>query len=159
MSRRFVIQRFSRDGGGEWEARMGSPSAPCADGGISQATAGGGDGAVVARDGSEGGERRLKWGGRWRNRLVREWGVRWWWIRVAWWGDLRIRQAKVVGTRWWWGLPKWWGCWLDRLARAGGARCWGRLLRGWLGLAMVVGGNDRGVQLLRTKRGRCWRIG
>ena len=24
----------------------------------------------------------------------------------------------------------------------GHTRCWGRLLRGWLGLAMVVGGND-----------------
>ena len=90
--------------------------------------------------------------------MVREWGTRWWWIRVVWWGDLRVHQAKVVGTRWWWGLPKWWGCWLDRSARAGGARCWGRLLRGWLGLAMVVGGNDRGVQLLRTKQGCCWRI-
>ena len=121
---------------------MGSPSAPCADGRISRATAGGGDGVVITRDGSEGGERRPKWGGHWRNRLVREWGARWWWIRVAWWGDLHVRQAKVVGTRWWWGLPKWWGCWLDRSARAGGARCWGRLLRGWLGLAMVVGGND-----------------
>ena len=55
---------------------MGSPSVPCADGGISRATAGGGDGAVVARDGSE-----------------------------------------------------------------------------------VVGGNDRGVRLLQTKRGCCWRIG
>ena len=74
--------------------------------------------------------------------MVREWGARWWWIRVAWWGDLHVCQAKVVGTRWWWG------CRLDRSARAGGARCWGRLLRGWLGLAMVVGGNDRGVRLL-----------
>ena len=74
--------------------------------------------------------------------MVREWGTRWWWIRVVWWGDLRVHQAKVVGTRWWWGLPKWWGCWLDCSARAGGVRCWGRLLRGWLRLAMVVGGND-----------------
>ena len=37
---------------------------------------------------------------------------------------------------------------VDCSARAGGARCWGRLLRGWLGLAMVVGRNDRGVRLL-----------
>ena len=111
--------------------------------------AGGEDGVVIAHDGSEGNERRLKWGGHWHNCLAREGGARWWWIGVAWWGDLCIHQAKVVGTRWWWGLPKWWGCWLDRLARAGGTRCWGRLLRGWLRLAMVVGGNNQGVQLLQ----------
>ena len=120
----------------------GSTSVPCADGRISWAMAGGEDGAVITCDGSEGGERRLKQGGRWHNHSAREGGARWWWIGVAWWGDLCIHQAKVVGTRWWWG------CWLDHSARAGGMRCWGRLLRGWLGLAMMVGGIDQGVQLL-----------
>ena len=85
--------------------------------------AGGGDGVVIAHDGSEGGERRLKWGGHWHNCSAREGGVRWWWIGVVWWGDLCVHQAKVVGIRWWCGLPKWWGCWLNHLARAGGVRC------------------------------------
>ena len=47
---------------------------------------------------------------------------------------------------------------LARSFSQGCARCWGRLLRGWLGLAMVVGGNDRGVWLLQTKQGCCWGI-
>ena len=79
---------------------MGSTSTPCADGGISQAMAGGRDRAAVTHDGSEGSERRLKWGGCWCNRSAREGGARWWWIGVAWWGDLRVHQAKVVGMRW-----------------------------------------------------------
>ena len=56
-------------------------------------------------------------------------------------GNWRVHQARLVGMKWWWGLSKRWGCWLDRLARVEGARCWGMLLRDWLGLAMVVGGN------------------
>ena len=39
-------------GGGKWEVWMGWMSMPC---GISQATAGGRDGAVVAHDGGKGG--------------------------------------------------------------------------------------------------------
>ena len=81
---------------------MGSMSTPCADGRINQAMAGGEDGVVVTCDGSEGSERRLKWGGHWCNCLARE----------------------------------------------EGAMYWGRLLRGWLGLAMVVGRNNQGVWLL-----------
>jgi hypothetical protein len=45
---------------GECKVRTGPASAPCADGGISRAMAGGGNEVAIARDGSEGGERELR---------------------------------------------------------------------------------------------------
>ena len=56
---------------------MGPANAPCADGQISRATAGGGGGAAVVRDGREGSMGRVKWGGCWCDRLTRVGGVRW----------------------------------------------------------------------------------
>ena len=61
----------------------GPASAPCVDGGISWAMGVGGDEGVVARDGGEGGVKRVTWGGRWCSRSAREGGARWWWIGVA----------------------------------------------------------------------------
>ena len=68
---------------GEYKVRTGSVSAPCADGGISQATEGGGDEGVVARDGGEGGMKRVTWGGCWHSHSSRIGGARWWWVGVA----------------------------------------------------------------------------
>ena len=68
---------------GEYKVRTGSVSAPCADGGISQATEGGGDEGHGDRAGSGGSKGRPKWVGHWRNRSAREGGARWWWIGVA----------------------------------------------------------------------------
>ena len=48
---------------GECEVQMGSASVPCADGRISQATAGGRDGAAIACDDGEGSMRGAKWEG------------------------------------------------------------------------------------------------
>ena len=63
--------------------RWGPVSVPCVDGRISRAMEGGRDKGVIARDGGEGGVKRVTWGGRWRSRSAREGGARWWWIGVA----------------------------------------------------------------------------
>ena len=65
------------------KCERGPASAPCVDGGISRAMEGGGDEGVVARDGGEGGMRRVTWGGCWCSHSAREGGARWWWIGVA----------------------------------------------------------------------------
>ena len=62
---------------------QGPASAPCVDGGISQAMEGGGDEGVVACDGQEGGVGTAKWGGDGRNCSSRIGGVRCWWVGVA----------------------------------------------------------------------------
>ena len=71
---------FSR---GEWEVWMGLMSTPYTNGGISQATAGGGDGAIIACDGGKGGMKRVMWGGCWCDRLTRVGGTRWWWVHLT----------------------------------------------------------------------------
>ena len=53
---------------------MGPVNMPCTDDRISQATAGGGDGAAVTHDGGEGGMRRAKWED-WCNHLAGVGGV------------------------------------------------------------------------------------
>ena len=62
---------------------MGSTSTPCANGGISQATAGGGDGAVIAHDSGKGGMRRVMWRGCWCDCLTRVGGTKWWWVHLT----------------------------------------------------------------------------
>ena len=73
---------------------------PCTDGGISQATAGGRDGAAVTHDGGEGGMRGAKWEG-WCDHLAGVGGVCKASMRVAnsmlFVGSL-IYFAKVVGV-------------------------------------------------------------
>ena len=51
--------------------------------GVSQATVGGGDEAVVARDDREGSVGMAKWGDCWCNNSTWVGGARWWWIGVA----------------------------------------------------------------------------
>ena len=61
---------------GKWEAQVGSKSTPCTNGGISWATARGGDEVSGDRDGSWGSVRWVKWGCHWHNCSAREGGMR-----------------------------------------------------------------------------------
>ena len=77
-----MAQRFSRGGDlmgfgkGKWEAWVGSKSTPCANGGISQATARGGDEVSGDHDGSWSSVRWVKWVCHWCNCSAREGGTR-----------------------------------------------------------------------------------
>ena len=77
-----MTQRFLRGGDsmgfseGNWGAQVGSKSTPCANGGISWATARGRDEVSGDRNGSWGSMRWVRWGCHWRNRSAREGGTR-----------------------------------------------------------------------------------
>ena len=134
LSRCFVIPGFLRDkelmgfGGGEWEVQMGLMSTPCTNCGISWATTGGRDGAVVTHNGGKGDVRRVTWGGCWCDHLTRVGSARWWWVHsMEWWGCQCLHLALTEGMRWWWVLAivsdhgGWLrGAWHICLASAGG---------------------------------------